>query len=225
MLNGSSRPHSANESLLDSKFRPRRRARRMDRLLKPNGRGACSPAGRAAHPPCGIPFRPAPARWRDILSRYRCSCIIRPNRRAVARIFRHEHEPAGFPVEPVHDRNLSAIRDLEGEQLAQVRPKASAFRRFGRMNEQERRLLDDDEIVRLRHNAKFRRRLCAAAWPWRMRDALDFAPECHPLLETGERSVHALDGVSLEIARNEFVAVSGPSGCGKSTLMHLDRRT
>ena len=38
---------------------------------------------------------------------------------------------------------------------------------------------------------------------------------------TGERAVHALDGVSLEIARNEFVAVSGPSGCGKSTLMHL----
>lgn len=33
--------------------------------------------------------------------------------------------------------------------------------------------------------------------------------------------MHALDGVSLEIARNEFVAVSGPSGCGKSTLMHL----
>jgi putative ABC transport system ATP-binding protein len=33
--------------------------------------------------------------------------------------------------------------------------------------------------------------------------------------------VHALDGVSLEIAQNEFVAVSGPSGCGKSTLIHL----
>jgi putative ABC transport system ATP-binding protein len=39
--------------------------------------------------------------------------------------------------------------------------------------------------------------------------------------KTGERAVHALDGVSLEIARNEFVAVSGPSGCGKSTLIHL----
>lgn len=33
--------------------------------------------------------------------------------------------------------------------------------------------------------------------------------------------MHALDGVSLEIGRNEFVAVSGPSGCGKSTLIHL----
>jgi putative ABC transport system ATP-binding protein len=39
--------------------------------------------------------------------------------------------------------------------------------------------------------------------------------------KTGERPVHALDGVSLEISRNEFVAISGPSGCGKSTLIHL----
>jgi putative ABC transport system ATP-binding protein len=39
--------------------------------------------------------------------------------------------------------------------------------------------------------------------------------------KTSERAVHALDGVSLEIGANEFVAVSGPSGCGKSTLIHL----
>jgi putative ABC transport system ATP-binding protein len=37
----------------------------------------------------------------------------------------------------------------------------------------------------------------------------------------GEREVHALDGVTLQVARNEFVAITGPSGCGKSTLMHL----
>lgn len=35
------------------------------------------------------------------------------------------------------------------------------------------------------------------------------------------REVRAVNGVSLEIARHEFVALSGPSGCGKSTLMHL----
>ena len=33
--------------------------------------------------------------------------------------------------------------------------------------------------------------------------------------------VRALNDVSLEIERHEFIAITGPSGCGKSTLMHL----
>ena len=37
----------------------------------------------------------------------------------------------------------------------------------------------------------------------------------------GDQEVHALQGVSLRIRHNEYVAIMGPSGSGKSTLMNL----
>jgi putative ABC transport system ATP-binding protein len=41
------------------------------------------------------------------------------------------------------------------------------------------------------------------------------------IYEMGTEQVHALLDVSLEIHRNEYVAVMGPSGSGKSTFMNI----
>jgi putative ABC transport system ATP-binding protein len=54
-----------------------------------------------------------------------------------------------------------------------------------------------------------------------MSDALLRIRDLTRRYDLGGETIHALRGVSLEILRNEYVAVMGPSGSGKSTMMNL----
>lgn len=45
--------------------------------------------------------------------------------------------------------------------------------------------------------------------------------DVHKLYREGKREVRALNGISLEIDSQQFVAIMGPSGSGKSTLLHV----
>lgn len=62
-----------------------------------------------------------------------------------------------------------------------------------------------------------------------MSDALVQLTDVHKVYGMGDAEVRALDGVTLRIDREEFVAVMGASGSGKSTAMNilgcLDRPT
>lgn len=46
-----------------------------------------------------------------------------------------------------------------------------------------------------------------------------YARNIHKHYDNGR--IRALNGVNLNIANGEFVALMGPSGCGKSTLLHM----
>jgi len=63
-----------------------------------------------------------------------------------------------------------------------------------------------------------------------MRDSVSEAPaegamirltDVTKVYDSGDNSVHALRGVSMEAGAGEYIAIMGPSGSGKSTLMHI----
>jgi hypothetical protein len=134
----------------------------MNRLLEQDWRGGMNslPGERRIHHR-GIPFRPAPDDGKIFL----CDALLLHHQAKAPRrggVLRHEHEAAGFPIEPVHDRNLSAIRDLEGEQLFQFSPECARPSWLGGMNEQEWRLLDDNEIIAFRRDGEAVYVICAS---------------------------------------------------------------
>lgn len=68
--------------------------------------------------------------------------------------------------------------------------------------------------------------MAVETFPTQLQTAAQIAPviaveDVHKYYELGETRVHALRGVTLEIARGEFVAIMGASGSGKSTFMNI----
>ena len=122
----------------------------MNRLFKPDRRWRVnSLSGERRVDRFGIPFRPSPNNG-EILFRNALLLHHQAETPGCGCVLRHEDEPARFPVESIHDRNLSTIRDLEREQLFQFAPECAGSSRFGRMNKEEGRLFDDNEVVVLR---------------------------------------------------------------------------
>ena len=99
-----------------------RRTLRMNRLLQPNlGRLMLSLSIERRIDYCRLPFRPAPNNG-EIFFVNALLLHQQPESPGGRGRFGDEHEPAGFAVQPVDDRDLSAVCDFEGQQFAELFP-------------------------------------------------------------------------------------------------------
>jgi ABC-type glutathione transport system ATPase component len=57
--------------------------------------------------------------------------------------------------------------------------------------------------------------------PMNKTEPLVIVDQVEKVYSTGQHTVEARRGISLEVLPGEFVALMGPPGCGKSTLLHL----
>ena len=39
--------------------------------------------------------------------------------------------------------------------------------------------------------------------------------------KSDHENINALENISFDLKRGEFITIAGPSGCGKSTLLHI----
>jgi hypothetical protein len=137
------------EPSFNKKFRLRRRTRRVNHLFEPNRRVLMFALTiQGSFNDLVLPLRPLPNDRKvflaELMSLHRQPKIARRRRG-----FCNQYESTGFPVEPVHDGNLSAAGDLKCQQIAQLFPERRRTPRFCRVNQQKRRLVDDDVVISL----------------------------------------------------------------------------
>jgi hypothetical protein len=134
---------------LDVKFRAGRRACGMNHLFEPDRGWQLDSLPRERRVDRDLsPFRPAPHDGKILLG----DPLFLHGQTKTARgggVFRDENQSARLAIEPVHNRNLPAVGNLEGEQLLQLAPERAHVTRLARMNEEERRFFNDDEVARL----------------------------------------------------------------------------
>jgi hypothetical protein len=137
------------EPPFNKKFGLRGRTRRVNHLFKPDRRVLMFALTiQRSIDDFVLPVRPAPNDGKIFFAKP-TPLHQEPKIARSRRGFCNQHESAGFSVESVHNRNLSAAGDFEREQIAQLFPESRRAAWLCRVNQKKRRLIDDDIVIGL----------------------------------------------------------------------------